>query len=97
MVGTGTAHPYRGHIGPYCTIYNFSTKPNTFFKQVQLHLVDRPNAGQTDDARTTDGACTTARRRVKESVPARYRSLALPPHPPTRPEKARLLFYRVGQ
>ena len=95
MVGTRTAHP--GHIGAYCTISNFSTKPNTFFKQVQFHLVDRPNAGQTDDARTTDGARTTARRHVKQSVPARYRSLALPPHPPSRPEKALILFYCVGQ
>ena len=95
VVGTRTAHP--GHIGAYCTIFNFSTKPNTFFKQIKFQTVDRHNAGQPIAHALTHGARTTARRRVKDPVPARYRSLALPPHPPSRPEKALILFYCVGQ
>ena len=85
VVGTRTAHP--GHIGAYCTIFNFSAKPNTFFKQIKFQTVDRHNAGQPIAHATTHGARTTARHRVKECAPARSRSLARPPQPPTHPKK----------
>ena len=71
VVGTRTAHP--GHIGAYCTIFNFSAKPNTFFKQIKFQTVDRHNAGKPVAHALTHGARTTARRRAKDPVPARYR------------------------
>ena len=58
--------PWHMPIGAYYTIFIFSTKPNTFSKQIKFQTVDRHNAGQPIGHALTHGARTTARRRVKE-------------------------------
>ena len=80
------------YIGAYCTIFNFSTKPNTFFKPINFPLVKSLTPGQPLSHALTAGARTHRWRTHFRSLARSLCSLAHPPHPPSRPEKARLLY-----